>query len=74
MLEAAPDDATQFETADGADPLWICVCAWCRLLRGPDGLWLPVRELDVPTGAVRVTHGICEACRDTALARLPRRE
>ncbi len=71
MLEATPDDASQFESADGNDPLCICICAWCRLLRGPDGLWLPVRKLDVPTGALRVSHGICESCRDAALGRIP---
>jgi len=70
MLDAAPGDATQFETADGADPLWVCVCAWCRLLRGPDGLWLPVRKLEVPTGAVRVTHGICQRCREKTLSQM----
>lgn len=70
MLDAAPDETTAFDATAHGDPMWVCVCAWCRLLRGPDGLWLPARELDVPSGAVRVTHGICQRCRGIELRRL----
>ncbi|MHC4959284.1 MAG: hypothetical protein ACYTGN_13020 [Planctomycetota bacterium] len=42
----------------------ISVCAWCGRARTHDRTWLPVSHLLPPDKAFRVSHGICEVCRD----------
>ncbi len=54
---------------DGAARL-VGVCAWCRRLRGPDGLWLDFGDFEALDGAVEVTHGVCEPCHDEQMRHL----
>lgn len=50
-------------TTDGL----VAVCAWCHSLRAPDGTWLPLGHLVLPTDPVAVTHGMCDPCLDRVM-------
>lgn len=58
--------------ARGELPAWAtaalggftAMCAWCRSVRDPHGVWLPLGHLIANSGPhLIVTHGICETCR-----------
>lgn len=48
--------------AEPTDDRLICVCAWCRRVRGPQGVWLDIDRFPVLEEAVAVTHGACASC------------
>ncbi len=47
----------------------ICICAWCSRVRTASDAWLPVAHFVPATGAIAVTHGMCEACMETHFAK-----
>jgi hypothetical protein len=56
--------ATRLTPPGRSDPPIVCMCAWCRRIRGPEGAWIPLRRFEAPRGRFVLTHGICEACYD----------
>ncbi len=51
------------EAVPGEDPL-LRACAWCGMVRGPEGLWVDLGESSVPEGgSMQVSHGVCLTCR-----------
>jgi ATP/maltotriose-dependent transcriptional regulator MalT len=67
LLLASSENFAAVRASDTATP-FIAVCSWCRRIRGPQGLWVDVGELDPPDGTVRVTHGACEPCFEETVA------
>ena len=47
------------QTSDGTP---FSVCAWCKRLRGPDGIFLALRHFEPERHALHVSHGICPKC------------
>lgn len=42
----------------------ITVCAWCKRVRGEDGIWRPQTASDAPAIlAFQATHDVCPSCK-----------
>ncbi len=48
---------------------FLCLCAWCERVRGPEGVWIPLKDFHAPDGALQLTHAICGDCKAGATAR-----
>lgn len=70
MNATLPSQTPSGSTLQPLNPSTLPVqCAWCRLWR-VDGAW--IAELPfVLTPGVKVSHGICPACAETALRFAP---
>jgi hypothetical protein len=63
-FEEAVDRGEATLEALGSASAGLLVCAWCERLRSRDGVWMPVLRF-LPGGTeLRITHGICPACRE----------
>jgi len=53
----------------GGRALYI-MCAWCRRVRDPEGVWSPREDARLPSPSHTFTHGICPDCfrRETEAA------
>lgn len=45
---------------------FVPMCAWCRSIRLADSTWRPLHEYVAEV--VKVTHGMCPACRNSAVS------
>jgi len=62
LFEADPAAAAELAAGEDDDPTLICACAWCKRVRGPEGVWVNLWSFLPPEGPVSLTHGVCEAC------------
>lgn len=46
------------------------ICAWCKNVRSDQGYWRRLEDYFAAKGNVRITHGMCDSCRDKALDEL----
>jgi tetratricopeptide (TPR) repeat protein len=53
----------------GDEEGYFHACAWCRRVRTSDGRWLPIGEFLPDDRRLRISHGICDACRERWTAR-----
>lgn len=46
----------------------VGICAWCKRVRGPDDVWLPLTRFQVPADATALSHGVCPRCHANAVS------
>ena len=42
---------------------YIPICAWCKKIRNDDGRWQPIEVYFHEQTQARLSHGLCEECR-----------